>query len=72
MTQKTQPKQRKPIYRQGIVVAAGLMILTVIEYYAAVLTSSAILLFLLAIFKAALVLNYFMHISTLWSSGEEH
>jgi heme/copper-type cytochrome/quinol oxidase subunit 4 len=72
MAQKTQTKQRKPIYRQGIIVAAGLMILTLIEYYAALYTNSAILLFLLAIFKGALVLNYFMHISTLWSSKEEH
>ena len=72
MTQKPQPKQRKPIYRQGIVVATALMILTVIEYYAALYTTSAILLFLLAIFKGALVLNYFMHISSVWSSKEEH
>lgn len=72
MAQKTQTKQSKPIYRQGIIVAAGLMILTLIEYYAALYTNSAILLFLLAIFKGALVLNYFMHISTLWSSKEEH
>lgn len=72
MTQKTQTKPRKPVYRQGIVVAVGLMILTLIEYYAALYTNSAILLFLLAIFKGALVLNYFMHISSLWSSKEEH
>lgn len=72
MTQKTQTKQRKPIYRQGYIVAIALAILTVVEYYAAQYSSSAIIMFLLAIFKAALVLNYFMHISTLWSSEEEH
>ena len=72
MTQKTQSKPRKPIYRQGYVVALVLAVLTVIEYFAAHYTSSAIVMFLLAIFKAALVLNYFMHISSVWSPEEEH
>jgi cytochrome c oxidase subunit 4 len=72
MTQKTQTKQRRPIYRQGYFVAFALAVLTIVEYYAALFIPSAILLFLLAIFKAALVLNYFMHISSLWSPGEEH
>jgi cytochrome c oxidase subunit 4 len=72
MTQKTKSKPRKPIYRQGYVVALVLAVLTVIEYFAANYTSSAIVMFLLAIFKAALVLNYFMHISSVWSPEEEH
>ncbi len=72
MSQKTQSKRRKPVYVQGYVVALVLMVLTVIEYYAALHFPSAIILFLLAIFKAALVLNYFMHITSVWSPEEEH
>ncbi|MEZ4831475.1 MAG: cytochrome C oxidase subunit IV family protein [Caldilineaceae bacterium] len=72
MTHQTQSKPRKPVYRQGYVVALVLAVLTIVEYYAALHFPSAIILFLLAIFKAALVLNYFMHIRSVWSPEEEH
>lgn len=74
MAQKTKTPQRKNRYfLQGYVVAFALAVLTGIEYVVAVSTwSSAILLFLLAILKAALVLNYFMHISSLWKTEEGH
>ncbi len=72
MTHQTQTKPRKPIYRQGYVVALVLAVLTMVEYFAALWFPSAIVLFLLAIFKAALVLNYFMHIASVWSPEEGH
>jgi heme/copper-type cytochrome/quinol oxidase subunit 4 len=73
MSQKTPTKKSKGIYTQGIIVAIGLAVLTAIEYYVAISPwSSAILLLLLALVKGYLVVNYFMHISTLWSSDEEH
>ncbi|MEZ4633880.1 MAG: cytochrome C oxidase subunit IV family protein [Caldilineaceae bacterium] len=72
MTHQTQSKPRKPVYRQGYVVALVLAVLTIVEYFAALYLPSAIILFLLAIFKAALVLNYFMHIRSVWSPEEEH
>lgn len=73
MAQQTHtPRRKSRYYVQGYVVALALAVLTAIEYIVAVTFNSAILLIILAIFKAALVINYFMHISSLWSAGEEH
>ncbi len=53
--------------RRGVIVFVALMILTVIEYVVSVsLSSSLVLLFLIALVKAALIVTYFMHISRLW------
>jgi amino acid transporter len=57
-------------FRQGIVVALILALLTVIEYYVALALPSAALLFLLALVKSALVVYFFMHISRVWSSNQ--
>ncbi len=59
------------IYRIGIVVLVALAALTGIEYIVAVTFNSAAVLFLIALAKAALVLQYFMHVYRLWSE-EEH
>ena len=65
--------KRGTAYRRSTIVALILAVLTVLEYYAAVLYPDMwIVLVLLAIAKAALVINYFMHVSRLWSQGEEH
>jgi hypothetical protein len=58
--------------RQSVAVGLVLAILTVVEYFAAIYTGSTVVLFLLAIFKAVAVLNYFMHVSRLWSQEEGH
>jgi cytochrome c oxidase subunit IV len=66
-------QKRAAAYRRSIIVALILAALTVVEYYAAVLYPELwIVLVLLAIAKAALVVNYFMHVSRLWSQSEEH
>ncbi len=59
------------IYRIGIVVLVALAALTGIEYIVAVTFNSTAVLFLIALAKAALVLQYFMHVYRLWSE-EEH
>ncbi len=57
-------------FRQGIGIALILAVLTVVEYYVAVILPSATLLFLLALVKSALVVYFFMHISRVWSSNQ--
>jgi cytochrome c oxidase subunit 4 len=59
-------------FRASVTVALVLAILTVVEYFAALYFQSTVVLFLLAIFKAVAVLNYFMHVSRLWRQEEGH
>lgn len=63
---------RATAYRRSALVALVLAVLTIIEYYAAIHFNSTVVLFLLALFKAVAVLNYFMHVSRLWTQPEEH
>lgn len=65
-------ESRAVAYRRSAIVALVLAVLTIIEYYAAIYFNSTIVLFLLALFKAVAVLNYFMHVSRLWTQQEEH
>lgn len=65
-------EKRSAAYRQSATVALVLAVLTAIEYFAALHFQSTALLFLLALFKAVAVLNYFMHVSRLWTSEEGH
>lgn len=72
MSEQSRTKRKTAIYRQGIIVAVILAILTLVEYYAAItppLGSFAILM-ILALLKAILVVNYFMHIRSLWSEDD--
>ena len=64
--------KRAAAYRASVIVALVLAVLTVIEYFAAIYLHSTVVLFLLAIFKAVAVLNYFMHVSRLWRQEEGH
>lgn len=74
MTQKSEERSRRKsgIYREGIVVAIALAVLTLLEYFVAITINWASLLMILAILKAALVVYYFMHISALWSDEGGH
>ncbi|MCB0131534.1 MAG: cytochrome C oxidase subunit IV family protein [Caldilineaceae bacterium] len=58
-------------FRRSATVALVLALLTVVEMFAALNFNSLVILMLLATFKAVLVLNYFMHVSRLWTA-EEH
>lgn len=69
---KSQLKKRNA-YVVGAVVAIVLAVLTVIEYYVAILpemypsmSQSTTALFLIAFVKAALVVYFFMHVYRLW------
>ena len=70
-------EKRSAAYRSTIAVGLVLAVLTVVEYFAAVYMAemqidSTAVLFLLALFKAVAVLNYFMHVSRLWRQEEGH
>lgn len=65
-------KTRGAAYRLSTMVAIFLAVITVIEYFAAQYTSSAVVMFILGLLKAYAVVNYFMHISRIWSSDGGH
>jgi caa(3)-type oxidase subunit IV len=64
--------KRAAAYGLSASVAIGLAVLTIIEYFAALVTSSAIILFLIALVKGYLVVVFFMHVSRLWKPEGEH
>lgn len=64
-------KKRKSAYRTGLLVLGGLAILTIVEYFAA-LMGSTVIMFLFIMFKAALVMVFFMHIVMVWRTEEAH
>lgn len=64
-------RTRSAAYRRSATVALVLALLTVIEFFAALYFNSIVILMLMALFKAVLVLNYFMHVSRLWTPDEE-
>lgn len=65
-------EKRSAAYRTSVMVGVVLAILTIVEYFAALYMPSTVVLFLLALFKAVAVLNYFMHVSRLWRQEEGH
>lgn len=71
MSEHSPTKRKTGIYRQGIVVAIVLAILTIVEFYVALTIDWTSILMGLALAKAILVVNYFMHIRSVWSE-EEH
>jgi caa(3)-type oxidase subunit IV len=70
MSDKKQSKSAA--YRRSTVVALVLAALTILEFFTAHYLPSVVVLMLLATFKAVLVLNYFMHVSRLWTPEGEH
>jgi len=72
--ESTQDKRarRRVAYRTSVIVAIVLAVLTGIEYFVALSTSSAIIMFLIALLKAYAVVVYFMHVARLWTPEGEH
>ncbi len=65
-------EKRSTAYRLSATVALILGVLTAVEYFAAIYFPSTVVLFLLALFKGVAVVQYFMHVSRLWSTEEGH
>ncbi|GIV78380.1 hypothetical protein FKZ61_003810 [Litorilinea aerophila] len=65
-------EKRAAAYRLSATVALVLAALTVLEFFVAVYMASTALLFLIALFKGAAVVHFFMHVSRLWSQEGGH
>jgi cytochrome c oxidase subunit 4 len=64
---------RKAAYRLGILVFVALAILTGLEFWvSAGAGGSMVLLFLIALVKAGLIIQYYMHLRTVLSEEEAH
>jgi heme/copper-type cytochrome/quinol oxidase subunit 4 len=59
-------------YRLGLITLIILAVLTVAEYFVSIYTGSLILLMIVALIKAAIIVNNFMHITRLWRGEESH
>lgn len=59
-------EKRAAAYRLGIITIAILAALTIVEFVIAINLNSAILLLIVALIKAVIVMQNFMHISRLW------
>lgn len=53
-------------YRLGLITLVILAVLTIVEYVVAVYLGSLVLLFIIALVKAAVIVQNFMHIARLW------
>lgn len=64
--------------RTGLIVITALAILTALEYWVAVMLPEPLtdfrllLLTATAVLKAWLIIQFFMHLSQLWHTGEDH
>lgn len=65
-------ERKSKAYRASIITAIILAVLTVIEYFIALVTPSAIILLLMGLLKAYFVVVNFMHVARLWKPEGEH
>lgn len=66
-------EKKAPPYFIGFAVLVVLAVLTGIEYILGTQDDPMVaLLVVIALVKAALIVNFYMHISKLWNPGEEH
>ncbi len=68
---KDREEKKSVAYELGGTVLLGLAVLTAVEYALGVRGISVVALFIVALIKAGMILNYFMHVSRLWEE-EEH
>jgi hypothetical protein len=64
--------EKTTAYELGGTVLLGLGVLTAAEFAFGVRASSIVLLFIIAMIKGGMILNYFMHVTRLWSEEEGH
>ena len=59
-------------YRTGVMVLIWLGLLTALEFVANLIGVSTVTMFIIALVKAGIILQFFMHISSLWVEGASH
>jgi hypothetical protein len=65
-------EKKMAAFRQGVMVLVALAVLTAVEYWISMASGSVVFLFLIALGKGGLILNYFMHVSSLWQEEDSH
>jgi len=63
-------ESKSALLRRGVLVFGGLAVLTAIEFWVSVATGLFILLFVAAVAKAALIAEYYMHLSLVGQAEE--
>ena len=53
-------------YRLGLITLVILAVLTAVEFVVSIYLGSLVLLFIIAVIKAAVIIQNFMHITRLW------
>lgn len=59
-------ERKSAAYRLGLITLVILAVLTIVEFFVAVYVQSLVLLFIIAVVKAAIIVQNFMHIARLW------
>ncbi|HJO33288.1 MAG TPA: hypothetical protein QGI62_04035 [Anaerolineales bacterium] len=59
-------------YRTGVMVLLWLGLLTAVEFVANLMGVSTVAMFMIALVKAGIILQFFMHVSSLWLEGGSH
>lgn len=65
-------EKKAAAYRLGMITLLILAVLTVIEFWVGLVLGSVVLMFIIALIKAAVIAQNFMHIARLWRSEETH
>ena len=71
-TDRATRMRRITAYRGGVMVLLWLALLTAVEFVANRIGASTASLFIIAIIKAAIIAQYFMHLSSLWFDEGSH
>lgn len=64
-------EKKAAAYRLGLITLVILAVLTIVEFIIAVYMGALVLLFIIALLKAAVIIQNFMHIARLWQE-ESH
>jgi heme/copper-type cytochrome/quinol oxidase subunit 4 len=69
ITYDTQPGAA---YRRGAMTLVALAVLTGVEFWASAAIGSLVVMAILGLAKAGIILQYFMHLSSLWREETGH
>jgi cytochrome c oxidase subunit 4 len=65
--------KKRAAYRQGVYVFIFLAVLTIAEFFVSAATDGSVtFLMIIALLKAGIIANFFMHIYRLWRTEEDH
>jgi cytochrome c oxidase subunit 4 len=66
-------KERSAAYRRGFLVFVGLAALTALEFWVATAAGGSVaFLFIIALVKAGVIVQYYMHLESVWSEERAH